>query len=185
MDAMTTFESGPSQTAPWVHWATKSRAGLIREDAADVRRLDRDAVLAALDLPPNPTLVDLITRVAQMQQKQLCFEGFEGADTEMLTSFWFDKPDKGLILYRYIDPPWYRVHGVCHELAHILLGHLGCEFADQGGMNVMSGLPTATRRVDTLKSNALEATAEELAYALGRMLRKGSYLSRVPETVFG
>lgn len=140
--------------------------------------------MARLNLPQELTLSDLIGRVADIQQKRIVFEGFRGSDAEKLTSLWLNKPDEGLILYRFIDSHWYRVHGICHELAHILLGHFGCEFSDLAGVNVIPGI-TASRRVDTLQDNPLEAAAEELAYELGRRLKKNPYVSREPETVFG
>lgn len=129
------------------------------------------STLGALTRTP---LHDLVLEVARCSGKAIEISEVGDRSWGNLTGLLLANSSRARILIRRSDPRWFQLHVVLHELAHILLGHQGCEVLPAGLSDLKEQhefvvLGRSSRACSSV-SQALEAEAEELAMLWGENL---------------
>lgn len=165
------------------------------QDQVDLHRR-ANAMLQRLDLPDNPELSTIVSRVATLTGKQIDVEPLGDRDWETITGLVLQTANSATVLVRKSDPRWYQFHTVLHELSHVVFGHTGCStlpIQHPGHLHVRAGQTILARGVAspdfekeldfTNHAAVMEAEAERLSQLLSRVVLRPR--RRRDEMVFG
>ncbi|KIA72663.1 hypothetical protein ANMWB30_24310 [Arthrobacter sp. MWB30] len=140
--------------------------------------------MAALNLRDRVTFEELLTKVTAAHGKPIELQDIDNTVIPTVTGLWIETTAKSMILLPAGDHKLHRIHAVCHEFGHMLLGHESC-----GGID--AAMPSIFRHVGgrrgikqmlarSLGWNETEQAAERVAYLLSSAM-----LPKEPESPNG
>ncbi len=143
-----------------------------------------------LQLPNEVSFEHLLEAVEDAHGKPIKLRLVPSSTIPGLSGLWLETEAKSHILVPESHPRLLRMHVICHEFGHILLGHQGCEGLAVPIPSIFNhiGRQKGIRRMlaRSPQWNDMEKAAEEVAYMLSPLVLEGptAPVSRFEE-VFG
>ncbi|QAB18315.1 hypothetical protein Leucomu_10655 [Leucobacter muris] len=137
-----------------------------------------EELVANLGCRPGSSLEDIQERVALFHQKEIALHPVDDVELRNITGLWVETELTSHVFFRNDDPKLYQTHSIFHEFGHIIADHSTCgvlSFID----NTLLGTAPLGGQIQRARARGFnqdedETLAEEIAYALSRLVIAGS-----------
>jgi hypothetical protein len=150
----------------------------MRRSSRALRRRCASA-LAELSLPEDGLdLVGLLRRIEVLRGRSVHLAPV--STHHMACGMWLALDGADIVHYSEGTTAWHQQHIICHEMAHMILGHHGAALTESAREHLLPGLDPAMV-VNVLRREGYESTQELEAEHLGTLLsRRLEQMHRLP-----
>lgn len=149
--------------------------------SAESAKDSAERLVRALGCSAGSSLDQIKARVEHAYGRPLVLQPVGHDELRTISGLWLETDSAGYVFFRAADPLVYRVHSIFHEFGHILANHQGCEALsvvdDKAIPSVGLGQQIRRARARGALQDDAEVLAEEVAYALSRLVLSGSSVS--------
>lgn len=143
-----------------------------------IARAEAERLVDQLGCRPGSSLNDIMGRVERFHQKQIALHPVDDVELRNITGLWVETEHVSHVFYRSADPKLYQTHSIFHEFGHIIADHSTCGvlgFIDNTALGTAPlGGQIQRARARGFSYDEDETLAEEIAYALSRLVIAGS-----------